>query len=143
MWIGQEPATSPHLALTSPRGVCYTREVDLAVSGAGYPTSPTSEEEVSGIRTERNRTVANIKSQKKRIITAEKARKRNKAVRSELKTAVKGVRSAVETGDVEASQAAANKANRLLDKAASKGIIHKNQAADRKSGVQKLVNTIK
>jgi len=87
--------------------------------------------------------VANIKSQKKRIITAEKARKRNKAVRSELKTAVKGVRSAVETGDVEASQAAANKANRLLDKAASKGIIHKNQAADRKSGVQKLVNTIK
>jgi len=87
--------------------------------------------------------VANIKSQKKRIITAEKARKRNKAVRSELKTAVKGVRSAVESGDVEASQAAANKANRLLDKAASKGIIHKNQAADRKSGVQKLVNTIK
>ena len=87
--------------------------------------------------------MANIKSQKKRIITAEKARKRNKAVRSELKTAVKGVRSAVETGDVEASQAAANKANRLLDKAASKGIIHKNQAADRKSGVQKLVNTIK
>mgnify|MGYP003815924493 CR=1 FL=1 len=87
--------------------------------------------------------MANIKSQKKRIITAEKARKRNKAVRSELKTAVKGVRSAVESGDVEASQAAANKANRLLDKAASKGIIHKNQAADRKSGVQKLVNTIK
>lgn len=87
--------------------------------------------------------MANIKSQKKRIITAEKARKRNKAVRSELKTAVKGVRAAVETGDVEASQAAANKASRLLDKAASKGIIHKNQAADRKSGVQKLVNAIK
>lgn len=87
--------------------------------------------------------MANIKSQKKRIITAEKARVRNRAVRSELKTAVKKVRRAVEAGDAETAQAEANKANRLLDKAASKGIIHKNQAADRKSGVQKLVNTIK
>ena len=87
--------------------------------------------------------MANIKSQKKRIVTAEKARIRNKAVRSELKTAVKGVRAAVEAKDVEAAQLAANKASRLLDKAASKGIIHKNQAAQRKSGVQKLVNTIK
>lgn len=86
--------------------------------------------------------MANIKSQKKRIKTAEKARIRNKAVRSELKTAVKGVRIAVESGDKDAAQAAANKAGRLLDKAASKGIIHKNQAAERKSGVQKLVNTL-
>ena len=84
--------------------------------------------------------MANIKSQKKRIKTAEKARMRNKAVRSELKTAVKGVRAAVEAGDAEAAQAAANKASRLLDKAASKGIIHKNQAAERKSGVQRLAN---
>ncbi|MCH4053996.1 MAG: 30S ribosomal protein S20 [Atopobiaceae bacterium] len=87
--------------------------------------------------------MANIKSQKKRIKTAEKARMRNKAVRSELKTAVKGVRAAVEAGDAEAAQAAANKASRLLDKAASKGIIHKNQAAERKSGVQRLANTLK
>ena len=87
--------------------------------------------------------MANIKSQKKRILTNEKARVRNRAVRSELKTAVKGVRKAVEAGDVETAQAAANKACRLLDKAASKGVIHKNQAADRKSGVQKLVNTLK
>ena len=87
--------------------------------------------------------MANIKSQKKRIITAEKARQRNKAVRSELKTAIKAVRAAVEANDVEAAQAAANKAGRLLDKAASKGIIHKNQAAQRKSGAQKLVNSIK
>lgn len=87
--------------------------------------------------------MANIKSQKKRIKTAEKARIRNKAVRSELKTAVKGVRAAVEANDLEGAQAAANKAGRLLDKAASKGIIHKNQAAQRKSGVQKLVNTLK
>jgi len=87
--------------------------------------------------------VANIKSQKKRIVTAEKARMRNKAVRSELKTAVKRVRAAVEANDAELAQAEANKAGKLLDKAASKGIIHKNQAAQRKSGVQKLVNKIK
>lgn len=86
--------------------------------------------------------MANIKSQKKRILTAEKARQRNKAVRSELKTAVKHVRTAVEAGEKDAAQLAANKAGRLLDKAASKGIIHKNQAAKRKSGVQKLVNTL-
>lgn len=87
--------------------------------------------------------MANIKSQKKRIITAEKARVRNRAVRSELKTAVKKVRVAVANGDAELAQVEANKAGRLLDKAAAKGIIHKNQAAQRKSGVQKLVNTIK
>lgn len=87
--------------------------------------------------------MANIKSQKKRILTAEKARQRNKAVRSELKTAIKAVRTAVEAGQLESAQVAANKASRLLDKAASKGIVHKNQAAQRKSGVQKLVNTLK
>lgn len=86
--------------------------------------------------------MANIKSQKKRIKTAEKARIRNKAVRSELKTAVKHVREAVEAGDAQLAQEKCNKACRLLDKAASKGIIHKNQAAERKSGCQKLVNTI-
>lgn len=84
--------------------------------------------------------MANIKSQKKRILTAEKARVRNRAVRSELKTYVKKVRAAVEAGDKDAAQAAAYAACRKLDKAASKGIIHKNQAAERKSGVQKLVN---
>lgn len=87
--------------------------------------------------------MANIKSQKKRILTAEKARQRNKAIRSELKTAIKAVRTAVEAGQLEDAQVAANKASRLLDKAASKGIVHKNQAAQRKSGVQKLVNTLK
>ncbi len=84
--------------------------------------------------------MANIKSQKKRIITNEKARMRNKAVKSELKTAVRRVREAVAAGDKEAAQAAATKASRLMDKAASKGVIHKNQAANRKSGVQNLVN---
>jgi len=84
--------------------------------------------------------VANIKSQKKRIKTAEKARIRNRAVRSELKTAVKKARLATEAGDKAEAQRLANEAGRLLDKAASKGIIHKNQAANRKSGLQKLVN---
>ena len=84
--------------------------------------------------------MANIKSQKKRILTAEKARQRNKAVRSELKTYVKKVRAAVEAGDADAAKAAAQAAGRKLDKAAAKGIIHKNQAAQRKSGIQKLVN---
>ena len=87
--------------------------------------------------------MANIKSQKKRILTAEKARQRNKAVRSELKTAIKAVGTGDEAGQLEDAQVAANKASRLLDKAASKGIVHKNQAAQRKSGVQKLVNTLK
>ena len=84
--------------------------------------------------------VANIKSQKKRIRTAEKARVRNRAVRSELKTYVKKVRAAVDAGDKAAAQDAVKAACRKLDKAASKGIIHKNQAAKRKSGVQMLVN---
>lgn len=84
--------------------------------------------------------MANIKSQKKRIITAEKARQRNRAVRSELKTLVRRTREAVEAGDVEAANAALARANRKLDKAASKGIIHKNQAAKRKSGLAVMVN---
>ncbi len=95
--------------------------------------------------------MANIKSQKKRNKTNEKARIRNKAVRSELKTAIKHVREAVEAGAADLAQEKmkeinaqekCNHACRLLDKAASKGIIHKNQAADRKSGIQKLVNSI-
>ena len=84
--------------------------------------------------------MANIKSQKKRIKTNEKARMRNRAYKAELKTAVRRVREAVATGDKEAAQAAAAYACKKMDKAVSKGIIHKNQAANRKSGVQALVN---
>ena len=86
--------------------------------------------------------MANIKSQKKRIRTSEAARVRNKAIRSELKTVIKHVRTAVEAGDKEAAAAAATTAYRKLDKAVAKGVIHKNQAANRKSGVQKLVNSL-
>ena len=86
--------------------------------------------------------MANIKSQKKRIITNEKSRLRNRMVKSELKTAVRRVREAVAEGDGKAAYAAACAACRLMDKAASKGIIHKNQAANRKSGIMALANTV-
>ena len=86
--------------------------------------------------------MANIKSQKKRSKTNEKARQRNRAYNAELKTAVRRVRDAVEANDAEQAQAAARKACKLLDKAAAKGIIHKNQAANRKSGVMNLVNKL-
>ena len=77
--------------------------------------------------------MANIKSQKKRILTNEKARLRNKAIKSELKTFVRKTREAVAAGDAEAAQKALEAASRKLDKAVSKGVIHKNQAANRKS----------
>ena len=86
--------------------------------------------------------MANIKSQKKRNITNEKSRMRNRAYKAELKTAVRRVREAVEANDGAAAYAAAAKACRLLDKAATKGIIHKNQASNRKSGVMALANKV-
>ena len=86
--------------------------------------------------------MANIKSQKKRNITNEKARLRNRAVKSELKTATRKVKEAVAQGDVEVAKEKALDASRLLDKAASKGVIHKNQAANRKSGIMKMANDI-
>jgi small subunit ribosomal protein S20 len=81
--------------------------------------------------------VANIKSQIKRIRTNEAARQRNKAVRSALKTAVRHFREAADSGDREAALAALNTASRQLDKAATKGVIHANQAANRKSAMAK------
>ncbi len=83
--------------------------------------------------------MANIKSQKKRNITNEKARQRNVAVKSALKTAVRRVRTAAASGDAEAAATALATAGKALDKAASKGVIHKNQAANRKSGLAKQV----
>ncbi|MBQ9003815.1 MAG: 30S ribosomal protein S20 [Eggerthellaceae bacterium] len=86
--------------------------------------------------------MANIKSQKKRIITNEKSRMRNRAVKSELKTATRHVKDAVAEGDGAKAYAAALAACRLMDKAVSKGVIHKKQAANRKSGIMALVNPI-
>jgi small subunit ribosomal protein S20 len=81
--------------------------------------------------------VANIKSQIKRNKQNEKARLRNKAVKSELKTQIRKFREAADSGDVEAAVAQMRAASRKLDKAASKGVIHKNQAANRKSAIAK------
>ena len=83
--------------------------------------------------------MANIKSQIKRIGTNKKAQERNKAVKSELKTAVRAVKSSVAAGDKEKAVAALSLAGKKLDKAASKGVIHKNQAANRKSAIAKSV----
>ena len=81
--------------------------------------------------------MANIKSQIKRNKQNEKARQRNKAVKSSLKTAVRKFREAADAGDAEAAAVAMQAASQSLDKAASKGVIHKNQAANRKSAIAK------
>jgi small subunit ribosomal protein S20 len=81
--------------------------------------------------------VANIKSQIKRIKQNEKARQRNKAVKSSLRTAVRNFRTAADAGDAGKANEALRAAYIKLDKAASKGVIHKNQAANRKSALAK------
>jgi small subunit ribosomal protein S20 len=90
-------------------------------------------------QTKRYSHVANIKSQIKRILTNKKSQDRNKAVKSEVKTAVRATRTAIATGDKAAATAALATAAKKLDKAASKGVIHKNQAANRKSAIAKQV----
>ncbi|MEW1961971.1 30S ribosomal protein S20 [Microbacterium sp. NPDC077644] len=83
--------------------------------------------------------MANIKSQIKRNKTNEKARIRNKAVKSELKTLVRGTREAIAKGDKAAAEASLKVTSKKLDKAVSKGVIHENQAANRKSSIAKQV----
>ncbi|WP_433535271.1 30S ribosomal protein S20 [Micromonospora sp. CA-249363] len=83
--------------------------------------------------------MANIKSQIKRNRQNEKARLRNKSVKSSLKTAVRKFNEAAEAGDVEQATALMQDASRKLDKAVSKGVIHANQAANRKSAIAKRV----
>ena len=86
--------------------------------------------------------MANIKSQIKRIKTNEKARLRNKSVKSSLKTAIRKFREAADAGDAEKAATLARSAGRALDKAASKGVIHANQAANRKSALAKRVHAM-
>ena len=81
--------------------------------------------------------MANIKSQIKRNKQNHTAHERNKSVKSALKTAVRKFREAVEAGDAEKATELQRAASKALDKAASKGVIHKNQAANRKSAVSK------
>ena len=86
--------------------------------------------------------MANIKSQQKRIKTNEAARLRNKAVKSGVKTAIRKVREAVAAGDKDKAVELVRAASRSLDKAASKGVIHDNQAANKKSALAAAVNQL-
>ncbi|HYI33894.1 MAG TPA: 30S ribosomal protein S20 [Glaciibacter sp.] len=83
--------------------------------------------------------MANIKSQIKRILTNKKAQERNKAVKSELKTAIRATRAAITAGDKDKAVASLAVASKKLDKAVSKGVVHKNQAANKKSAIAKSV----
>lgn len=86
--------------------------------------------------------MANIKSQIKRNKTNEKARLRNKAVRSSLKTSVRKFREAAAAGDTEAAGTLLKQASRALDKAASKGVIHANAAANKKSAMAQALTKV-
>lgn len=86
--------------------------------------------------------MANIKSQIKRNRTNEAARQRNQSVRSALRTSIRNFRAAVEAGDKETATTLGLAARRSLDKAASKGVIHANQAANKKSSIDKAVNSL-
>jgi small subunit ribosomal protein S20 len=86
--------------------------------------------------------VANIKSQIKRNKQNEEARQRNKSVKSALRTSVRRFREAADAGDVDAATAAMRAASVKLDKAVSKGVIHRNQAANRKSAIAMRLNDL-
>ena len=86
--------------------------------------------------------MANIKSAKKRILVNETKAARNKSIRSKVKTAMKKVDAAVAAGDKAAAQAALLAATSVIDKAASKGVYHKNNASRKVARLSKAVNTI-
>jgi small subunit ribosomal protein S20 len=86
--------------------------------------------------------VANIKSQIKRNRQNEKSRLRNKSVKSALKTSVRKFNEAATAGDAEQATTLLREATRKLDKAVSKGVIHKNQAANRKSAIAKRLSSL-
>ncbi|BBY30762.1 30S ribosomal protein S20 [Mycolicibacterium sediminis] len=86
--------------------------------------------------------MANIKSQEKRILTNERARLRNQSVKSELRTAIRGLREAIDAGEKEKASELLAFTNRKLDQAASKGVIHKNQAANKKSALTLALNKL-
>jgi len=86
--------------------------------------------------------VANIKSQLKRIKTNEKRTERNKAVKSEIRTWVRKFREAAASGDAVAARDALRAASTKLDKAAAKGVIHQNQAANKKSAMAKQASSL-
>ena len=86
--------------------------------------------------------MANIKSAKKRILVTRTKAERNKAIKSSVKTAIKKVRVAIEANDKEAAQAALLAATATIDKAATKGVYHKNNASRKVSRLAKAVNAM-
>lgn len=126
----------PHTVLWLCRSTNRGREPPLVTVGTAARTHTNYSELQKVIN------VANIKSQMKRILTNKKATDRNKAVRSEVKTAIRATREAVVAGDKDKAAAALLVASKKLDKAASKGVMHKNQAANRKSSMSKQINAL-
>ena len=86
--------------------------------------------------------MANIKSQKKRNLTNERNRLRNQSIKSSLRSAIRSLREATEAGDKAKAGALLVATSRQLDKAATKGVIHQNQAANRKSAIAKQVSAL-
>jgi small subunit ribosomal protein S20 len=86
--------------------------------------------------------LANIKSAIKRIRTSEKRRVRNAAVRSTVRTSVKSTRTAIEGGQADQARESLLRTIQVLDKAATKGVIHKNTAARKKSRLTRQLNTL-
>lgn len=86
--------------------------------------------------------MANIKSQIKRIRQNNAAHERNKSVKSAVKTAIRRFREAAEAGETDKAKELAAAASRKLDKAASAGVIHKNQAANKKSAIAKKASSL-
>ncbi|AIU33210.1 MULTISPECIES: 30S ribosomal protein S20 [Corynebacterium] len=84
--------------------------------------------------------MANIKSQKKRVLTNEKARLRNKTIRSAVRTEIRKFREAVAAGDKTAAETQLRVASRALDKSVSKGVFHRNNAANKKSNMAHALN---
>lgn len=84
--------------------------------------------------------MANIKSKQKRVLTNEKSRQRNKSVRSAVRTEIRKFREAVESGDKAAAEKQLRVASRALDKSVSKGVFHRNNAANKKSGMANAFN---
>ena len=86
--------------------------------------------------------MANIKSAKKRVLVNRKKAERNKSIKSAVKTSIKKVEAAVAAKDKEAAVAALTNAISTIDKAATKGVYHKNNAARKVSRSSKAVNSL-
>ena len=85
----------------------------------------------------------NIKSAKKRVIVNDKKSSQNKMIRSAVKTAIRKFNAAIAAGDVDAAEKLLPETVSVIDSAASKGILHKNNAANKKSALAKSLNALK